>query len=37
MNIVKIRGMAIGEGRPKICVPVTGRTREEIALRLEEL
>jgi len=26
-----------GEGRPKICVPITGRTREEIALRMAEL
>lgn len=37
MNIVKIRGLSLGEGRPKICVPITGRTREEICLRVKEL
>lgn len=37
MNIVKIKGLELGEGSPKICVPVTGRTKEEIQLRLEEL
>lgn len=36
MNSVKIRDVIVGEGRPKICVPVTGRTEEEIRLRLEE-
>ena len=37
MNIVRVRGLALGEGIPKICVPITGRTREEILLRTEEL
>ena len=37
MNRVKIRKIVFGEGRPKICVPITGRTREEIALRTAEL
>ena len=37
MNQVKIRKLVFGEGRPKICVPITGRTREEIALRTAEL
>lgn len=37
MNIVKIKGIELGKGSPKICVPVTGRTKEEIRLRLEEL
>ena len=37
MNRVKIRKLVFGEGRPKICVPITGRTREEIALRTAEL
>ena len=37
MNQVKIRKIVFGEGRPKICVPITGRTREEIALRTAEL
>lgn len=27
---VRIRGLEIGSGMPKICVPVAGRTREEI-------
>ena len=37
MNQVKIRKIVFGEGRPKICVPITGRTGEEIALRTAEL
>ena len=37
MNIVKIRDVKLGEGCPKICVPITGRTKKEIRLRLEEL
>ncbi len=27
---VKIRNLMVGEGIPKICVPITGRTKEEI-------
>lgn len=30
MNPVIVRNVKIGEGMPKICVPVVGRTREEI-------
>lgn len=30
MNPVAVRGVKIGEGIPKICVPIVGRTREEI-------
>lgn len=30
MNAVKIRELVIGEGIPKICVPIVGKTREEI-------
>lgn len=30
MNSVKIRNIVIGEGRPKICVPIVGITKEEI-------
>ena len=30
MNTVKVRNITIGEGRPKICVPIVGKTREEI-------
>ena len=36
MNTVKVRNIILGEGMPKICVPITGRTKEEISLRLEE-
>lgn len=37
MNPVRIRGVAIGEGMPKICVPITGRTREEIGKMAETI
>ena len=30
MNPVIVRNVRIGEGMPKICVPVVGRTRAEI-------
>lgn len=30
MNPVVVRGVKIGEGIPKICVPIVGKTREEI-------
>ena len=30
MNTVYIRNLAIGEGRPKICVPICGKTKEAI-------
>ena len=30
MKSVNIRGTILGEGRPKICVPIVGRTAEEI-------
>ncbi|MBQ9272887.1 MAG: type I 3-dehydroquinate dehydratase [Mogibacterium sp.] len=30
MDAVKVRNISIGEGLPKICVPVMGRTEEEI-------
>lgn len=34
---VQTRGIAIGEGSPKICVPVMGRSREEIQDAVDEL
>ena len=37
MNKVTVRNITFGEGSPKICVPITGRTEEEIALRTAEL
>ena len=30
MNTVTVRNITIGEGRPKICVPIVGKTCEEI-------
>ena len=26
MNTVQVRNIVIGEGRPKICVPIVGKT-----------
>ena len=37
MNPIMIRGVAIGEGIPKICVPIVGKTREEIIKAAEEI
>lgn len=30
MNTINVRGMEIGNGIPKICIPITGNTKEEI-------
>lgn len=30
MNSVKIRNLAVGKGRPKICVPIVGKTLKEM-------
>lgn len=30
MSIIKIKNVEIGEGIPKICIPLTGRSRDEI-------
>ena len=30
MKTVEIKDVKIGEGIPKICIPLTGKTREEI-------
>lgn len=37
MNPVIIRGTAIGEGMPKICVPIVEKTRAEIIKAAEEI
>ena len=37
MNPIMIRDVAIGEGIPKICVPIVGKTREEIIKAAEEI
>ncbi|MEJ8736031.1 type I 3-dehydroquinate dehydratase [Erysipelotrichaceae bacterium HCN-30851] len=37
MNTVKIRNIVIGEGMPKICVPIVGTTKEELLQEVEAL
>lgn len=37
MKIVEVRNIKIGEGIPKICVPVVGKTREEILSQAEQI
>lgn len=37
MNPVRVRDIVIGEGIPKICVPLTGTTREELLKEAGEL
>lgn len=37
MKTIQIRNITIGEGRPKICVPVVGQTEEDILRRLPDL
>ena len=36
MNPIKVRNVSIGEGIPKICVPIVGETREEILFLIPE-
>ena len=37
MKTVKVKEVEIGRGIPKICIPITGTTREEILLDVEEI
>ena len=37
MNRIKVRNVIIGAGRPKICVPIVGRTEQEIFAQAEKL
>ncbi len=37
MNSVKVRNLTIGEGRPKICVPIVGKTEQEILVQAEKI
>ncbi len=37
MTTVKIKDTEIGKGIPKICIPITGKNREEILLDIEEI
>lgn len=36
MNIIRVRDITIGEGTPKVCVPIVGRSREEILRQMEK-
>lgn len=37
MNPIIVRNVTIGEGMPKICVPIVGKTREEILMSAKEI
>lgn len=37
MNKLKVRNIVLGEGSPKICVPIVGKTIEEIKEQAEEM
>ena len=37
LKVVCVRNVKIGEGKPKICVPIVGRTEEEIRSQAENL
>ncbi len=37
MNTVKVRNLEIGRGIPKICVPIVGKTREQILKSAESI
>ena len=32
MKTVQVRNITLGEGRPKICVPIVGQTKDDILL-----
>lgn len=36
-TVVKIRDMVLGEGLPKICVPIVGKTKEEVLASAENI
>ncbi len=37
MKPIMVRNVSIGEGMPKICVPIVGKTREEILMTAKEI
>lgn len=37
MNPVVVRNVSIGDGMPKICVPIVGKTKEEILMTAKEI
>ncbi|WP_182201282.1 type I 3-dehydroquinate dehydratase [Paraliobacillus salinarum] len=36
-KLIQVRDVTIGQGKPKICVPIVGRTLEEINVALEKI
>ena len=36
-QVVTVRNLTIGEGMPKICVPIVGTTEAEIIAKAEEI
>ena len=36
-SVIEVRKLKLGEGKPKICVPLTGRTPEELFRQTEEI
>lgn len=36
-NVVRVKNITIGEGKPKVCVPITGATKQEISEELDLL
>ncbi|WP_077596711.1 type I 3-dehydroquinate dehydratase [Oceanobacillus kimchii] len=36
-NVVRVKNLSIGEGKPKVCVPITGATKKEINDELDLL
>ena len=37
MKAVEVRNIKIGEGIPKICVPIVGVTKETLSMKLKHL
>lgn len=37
MNVVNVRNLTIGEGMPKICVPIVGKNKDEIVQSAEKI
>lgn len=37
MKTVKVKKIEIGEGMPKVCIPITGKSRDEIRKELEKI
>ena len=37
IEVVKVRNITFGSGKPKICVPIVGKTKEEIIFQAEQI